>query len=472
MSYSTLILDLGDVLFTWSSQTQTSIPPRTFKSFLSSPIWADYERGLLSQTECYAHLAAEFSCDTETIATAFDRVRESLTCNDVLVTLVKELKAQSHGRLQVFALSNISAPDYEHVRRSSVDWTIFDNVYFSGSLGLRKPEEDIYRYLIEDTGIAPREAVFVDDKEENVAAARACGMRGIVFDKQGKGMHTLQSLFQPASQMGRDWLRRNAGKMESVTSGNIIFEENYAQLLILELTGDRSLIQLSQFPRTWNFFRESPFYRGEPYPNDLDDTSLALSVLPTDRTVLKDVMDEMLNWRTPEGIMLTYYDVSRPRIDPIVNVNVLTLFYLYGRGRELDSALDWVRDILATRAHLDGSYYYPSPDLFLYLVSRLLSVSADTHLHGQLAALLAMHVAERIGMPGDAMARACRVLVCMRCGVENVADMRALREMQNDDGGWDVGWLYKLGRSDVHIGNRGVATALAVKALEAVGPID
>lgn len=56
-----------------------------------------------------------------------------------------------------------------------------ENIFVSVKLGMRKPHPEIYHYALESLNLSPAEAIFVDDREENVVAARELGMRGIVF---------------------------------------------------------------------------------------------------------------------------------------------------------------------------------------------------------------------------------------------------------------------------------------------------
>jgi len=51
-------------------------------------------------------------------------------------------------------------------------------------------------------------------------------------------------------------------------------------------------------------------------------------------------------------------------------------------------------------------------------------------------------------------------------GIQNDIDLRALLPLQCEDGGWEIGYIYKYGSSGIRIGNRGLTTALAVKAVE------
>jgi putative hydrolase of the HAD superfamily len=59
---------------------------------------------------------------------------------------------------------------------------LFDVVVISGEVGMRKPEERIFRHTAGLLGLAPHECVFVDDLEVNVAAAEAVGMTAVLHD--------------------------------------------------------------------------------------------------------------------------------------------------------------------------------------------------------------------------------------------------------------------------------------------------
>ncbi len=238
--YTTLILDLGDVLFRWSPDTKTTIPPRQLKEILSSVTWFEYERGRISQAECYRRCAEEFTIDADVIAEAVRQARESLQPNEEFIALIRELRRQTHGDLTVLALSNISLPDYEYVKSLRSDWmSIFDRIFPSALLGERKPHLGCYRKVIEEMNLEPSTAVFVDDKLDNVASARSLGMHGIVFDNQSNVFRQLRNIFGDPVRRGQAYLRRHAGKLESSTDNGAVFEENFTQLIIYELTHDK-----------------------------------------------------------------------------------------------------------------------------------------------------------------------------------------------------------------------------------------
>ena len=57
----------------------------------------------------------------------------------------------------------------------------FDALFHSWQIGYAKPDPAFFTHIVEALGIEPEEAVFVDDMAQNVAGARAAGLRGVHF---------------------------------------------------------------------------------------------------------------------------------------------------------------------------------------------------------------------------------------------------------------------------------------------------
>ncbi len=147
---------------------------------------------------------------------------------------------------------------------------------------------------------------------------------------------------------------------------------------------------------------------------------------------------------------------------------MLTCFYSFGRGhgRGLELTLQLVRDTLLHREYLQGSHYYPSPDCCLFFFGRLLRSSDDEYLQSMLGSLLKERIQERVGQSGNALDTAMRILVCKWLSLDCGGDCHTLLTMQCEDGGWDGGWMYRYGSTGIKVGNRGVTTAMAIRALE------
>ncbi|MBQ9748844.1 MAG: HAD family phosphatase [Clostridia bacterium] len=58
----------------------------------------------------------------------------------------------------------------------------FDALVISAEIGMTKPSEGIYRYLLDTYGLDADECLFVDDNAANIAGCEAVGIRGYLFD--------------------------------------------------------------------------------------------------------------------------------------------------------------------------------------------------------------------------------------------------------------------------------------------------
>ncbi len=61
---------------------------------------------------------------------------------------------------------------------------MFDKVYYSHTVQLRKPTVEIYEFVLKDAGLNPRETIFIDDLLENVEASRKAGILGYHLEKE------------------------------------------------------------------------------------------------------------------------------------------------------------------------------------------------------------------------------------------------------------------------------------------------
>lgn len=88
-----------------------------------------------------------------------------------------------------YLLSNISHYFADHASEIPI-LALIDRPVYSSRCGLVKPDPAIYRYLCATYGIDPADAVFIDDRADNVAAAEQVGMRGFVFDGDAERLRT------------------------------------------------------------------------------------------------------------------------------------------------------------------------------------------------------------------------------------------------------------------------------------------
>ena len=69
------------------------------------------------------------------------------------------------------------------------------NHYFlSSDTGYYKPDYEAFKHALEVMCLDPDECIFIDDSETNVAAARDCGLHGIVFQNAEQTRDELEKL--------------------------------------------------------------------------------------------------------------------------------------------------------------------------------------------------------------------------------------------------------------------------------------
>jgi putative hydrolase of the HAD superfamily len=78
------------------------------------------------------------------------------------------------------------------VREKIID--AFDHIIISAEVGVAKPEPKIFRIALEQAGVKPEEAVFVDDFYVNIEGCEKVGMRGIYFKDAQTAMQQLKDL--------------------------------------------------------------------------------------------------------------------------------------------------------------------------------------------------------------------------------------------------------------------------------------
>ncbi|WP_267388250.1 HAD family phosphatase [Sphingomonas sp. GC_Shp_3] len=183
---SVVIFDIGNVLFDWNPRflyERLIDDDRALDAFLrdvATKEWHFQHDAGRPFADTSAELAALHPQHADLIAAWGPRFNEQL--GDMLPgmrALVDDLDARD---VPLYAITNFSAEFWPPFRaREAALFDRFRDIVVSGDEDLTKPDPAIYHLALDRFGIAADDAVFVDDRADNVAAADALGIHGVLF---------------------------------------------------------------------------------------------------------------------------------------------------------------------------------------------------------------------------------------------------------------------------------------------------
>jgi putative hydrolase of the HAD superfamily len=185
--FDVILFDVGGVLLTngWdrreraAAEKQFHLQPESFEAHHAAVVDA-WERGLIG-LDAYLDAAVFFE------PRAFSRedffafiLSQSQLLPQGALGIVRELAASKSCML---ATLNNEARETNDYRFATFELRRYFKVALSSCyVGLRKPEPAMYRRALDIFGAPPARMLFIDDREENVAAAADSGMQAIRFD--------------------------------------------------------------------------------------------------------------------------------------------------------------------------------------------------------------------------------------------------------------------------------------------------
>lgn len=127
-----------------------------------------------------------------------------LNLNEPMIAWAGHLR---EAGFRIAILSNLGEALVEHMV-TKVEWVKrFHHATWSSQLNIVKPNPAIYLHTVERLGVEPQQALFLDDKPENIRAAEALGIHGICFtnivalaeELKARGWNQILPLPEPAT---------------------------------------------------------------------------------------------------------------------------------------------------------------------------------------------------------------------------------------------------------------------------------
>jgi glucose-1-phosphatase len=201
MAVKNIILDLGGVIFDVSyhaaAEAYVKLGIKNFDKLFSQKkqehFFDDYEKGIISdekfREEIRKHIlnpVADGEIDAAWNALLFTIPPERMK-------FVQSLKDQ----YSLFLLSNTNGIHLKAVKEilekdfgKNVLENAFEKMYFSCELNMRKPDTEIFNFVLEENNLKREDTIFIDDSIQHVEGARQAGLPAYHLDLK---KHTLET---------------------------------------------------------------------------------------------------------------------------------------------------------------------------------------------------------------------------------------------------------------------------------------
>lgn len=103
---------------------------------------------------------------------------DGLTINTEIVELIKLIKQKGYN---TYVLSNAPLDIDKYLKDKKLD-VLFDGIILSAFEKMVKPNKEIYELILDRFKLEAKESVFIDDRLENVEAAKKSGIDAVQFD--------------------------------------------------------------------------------------------------------------------------------------------------------------------------------------------------------------------------------------------------------------------------------------------------
>jgi len=151
-----------------------------FSQLSASRLFEDLEMGKISNDQFYKTIQQQ-----STLPLNDEQIKNAW--NAILLDFRKEsmnFLMQHNNNYRFFLLSNTNAIHLEEVNiilqkqcnKNDLD-EFFEKAYYSHKVGLRKPNEDIFQYVLRDANIKGEETLFIDDTPPNIDTAIKLGFK-------------------------------------------------------------------------------------------------------------------------------------------------------------------------------------------------------------------------------------------------------------------------------------------------------
>ncbi|WP_445749724.1 HAD family hydrolase [Polaribacter sp.] len=176
-----IIFDFGDIFINLDKEATyremaklgvSKITPQMIQ------VYQEYEKGLMETADFINYFSSSFPISKNDLVFAWNAILLDFPENRL--EFLQELAHSEKYRL--FLLSNTNDLHITSVKNSvgipfyTEFKNCFEQFYLSHEINLRKPDKEIYEFVLETNQLKPEETLFIDDLKENTDAAKMLGI--------------------------------------------------------------------------------------------------------------------------------------------------------------------------------------------------------------------------------------------------------------------------------------------------------
>jgi putative hydrolase of the HAD superfamily len=182
-----LLFDLGGVIINIDytltkkafEQLGVSEFDRLFSKAKQNQLFDQLEKGQISDLEFYRQIRAvsNMQLENEAIKNAWNAIL--LDIPEKRIQLLQQLSK----KFRLFLISNTNSIHIEAFTRQLINQfgknpfpEIFEKVYYSSEIGKRKPDTDIFNFVILQNNLVKERCLFIDDSPQHIEGAARCGI--------------------------------------------------------------------------------------------------------------------------------------------------------------------------------------------------------------------------------------------------------------------------------------------------------
>lgn len=196
-----VVFDIGRVLVHYNPEKIIdNLAPGTahkqayLDTLFHAPLWQEMDRGDVSHQQgkdILSEMVDHHPEKARDLHLFLDDFVYHLDLIDGTKSIFLELHSQS---FDIYLLSNFQDIPFDRLLEENPFLTHAKGMAVSGKLNMMKPEPEIYDYLLDTHNLDAEQTVFIDDLEENIAAAVAKGIHGIVFHSPDRLLDDLEAI--------------------------------------------------------------------------------------------------------------------------------------------------------------------------------------------------------------------------------------------------------------------------------------